>query len=165
MTAPSTPRRPIGLDDVLWGSLAFSMLFVGVSFGIDLWLRSPTVISFALNLLGVLLIALGLFLTCWSFRAILTVPKNALLVTSGPWAHVRHPIYLTGFLVSLGSATIIGTVTLFAGFGVQLLVDVLGSAIIEERGLRKKFPGEYEEYAHRVPRWFPRIRVRQLQRR
>ena len=157
----STPRQSIGFDDVSWGSLGFPMLMVGVFFGIDLWLQSPTLISFPVNLLGVPLIVLGLSLTSWSFKTILATPRNAVLVTSGPWAQVRHPIYLTGFIVNLGCAIIIGTATLFIGLIIQLLLDVLVSVFIEERRLKKKLPGEYEEYANQVPRWIPRnIRLR-----
>ena len=124
---PAKPKRPIGHDDVVWGSLGFPMLVAGAFFGIDLWLQSPTLISFPLNLLGVPLIALGLSLTSWSFKTILAIPRNAVLVTSGPWAHVRHPIYLTGFIVGLGYAIIIGTATMFVGFAVHLLLDVFAS--------------------------------------
>ena len=113
MATLSEPRRSIGIDDVFWGSLGFPMVVVGVFFAIDLWLQTPTVISFPLNLLGVPLIAFGLLLTSWSFNTVFAIPKNAVLVTWGPWAHVRHPIYLTGFIVTFGCAVILGTVTLF----------------------------------------------------
>ena len=144
---------------MFWGSLGFPMLIVGVFFGIDLWLQSLTLVSFPRNLFGVPLIVLGLSLTSWSFKTILAIPRGAVLVTSGPWSHVRHPIYLTGFIVTFGCAVIIGTVTLFVGLMIQLSLDVLGSVFVEERRLRKKLPREYEEYTRRVPSWIPRIRA------
>ena len=159
MASVTEPRRPIGFDDVFWGSLGFPMLVVGVFFGIDLWLQSPTLMSLPMNLFGVPLIALGLLLTSWSFKTILAIPRNAVLVTSGPWAHVRHPIYLTGFIMGLGCAIAIGTTTMFVGFIIHLLLDILASAFVEERGLRRRLPSEYAEYACRVPRWIPRVRA------
>lgn len=76
----------------------------------------------------------------------------------GPWAHVRHPIYLASLLSNLGVAMIIGTALLVLQFVAYTLFETLFASCYEERGVRKIFPREYEEYSKRVPRWIPRIR-------
>lgn len=77
------------------------------------------------------------------------------LVTAGPFAHIRHPIYTGLFLMMLALAVALGhlrhllfTVPLFA----------IGTAIRvreEERLLRKMFGAEYDAYAARVKRFIP----------
>ncbi len=84
------------------------------------------------------------------------------MVTWGPWAHVRHPIYLAGILVNLGAAMIIGTVLMVSEFIGYTLFETLFDTPREEQSLRKIFPDEYEEYSKRVPRWIPRIRKERM---
>ncbi len=82
------------------------------------------------------------------------------LITSGPFAYVRNPLYLGNFLISLGF-----TIAAWAWMPCMfLLVLVLfgvqyGLIIsLEEEYLQKKFGPIYERYKNHVPRFFPRLR-------
>jgi protein-S-isoprenylcysteine O-methyltransferase Ste14 len=77
------------------------------------------------------------------------------LVTSGPFAIVRHPMYTGLFLAALGSLLIYPTWTtlLFAGCAPL----IIGRARREEEVLRAEFGEQWQEYCKRVPAFFPRL--------
>jgi len=78
------------------------------------------------------------------------------LVTSGPFALVRHPMYLGGILAELGALLLYRTwATLLIALNVPVLVRRSG---IEERLLAEQFGEQWEEYRRRVPAWIPRLR-------
>ena len=84
------------------------------------------------------------------------VRKNEALATSGPYAYTRNPLYLGSLLIGMGFALAarswwIGGVLVVMFFAIYM--PVIRS---EEEFLREKFP-EFDEYAKRVPRMFPRL--------
>ena len=92
----------------------------------------------------------------WSFQARLVEEHN--LVTEGPYAFVRNPIYagMLGMLVAMGLA-----VSHWLGLAGGLAVFGVGTAIrirSEEKLLREAFGSAFEAYAQRVPALFPRVR-------
>jgi protein-S-isoprenylcysteine O-methyltransferase Ste14 len=79
------------------------------------------------------------------------------LVTEGPFAHVRHPIYSAMFLWMLAMAVAFGH---YWGliFGVPLYwIGTILRIREEERLLRTQFGADYDAYAKRVKRFFPFI--------
>lgn len=76
------------------------------------------------------------------------------LVTRGPYAYVRHPMYLGLLLVALGGLLIYQTWT-FVFFLANFPVFYV-RAQREERALSAAFGPEWETYRRRVPAWFPR---------
>lgn len=114
------------------------------------WLARPSWRSIGL---GLILTAPGLLV-----RALASghVRKNEALATSGPYAYTRNPLYLGSLLMGIGFCIAarswwIGVVLVLMFFAIY--VPVIRS---EEEFLRGKF-SEFEEYARRVPRMFPRI--------
>lgn len=81
------------------------------------------------------------------------------LITSGPFAHVRNPLYLGNMLMYTGIG--IMSMALFpwlqivalVWFAVQYRLIVAG----EEEYLAGRFGAEYEEYRRQVPRFLPRL--------
>ena len=117
------------------------------------WLAWPSWRSIAL---GASVIVPGLLI-----RAVASghVRKNEALATSGPYAYSRNPLYLGSLLIGIGFAVAarswwVGVVLVVMFFAIYLQV-IRG----EEAFLRQKFP-EFEQYARRVPRMFPRIAPR-----
>jgi|SRR5580704_10699360 protein-S-isoprenylcysteine O-methyltransferase Ste14 len=79
------------------------------------------------------------------------------LVMDGPFAHVRNPIYLAmfGMLVATGLA-----VSRWQALVAGILVFLMGNEIrirSEEGLLRETFGTKFDEYAARVPAFFPRL--------
>jgi len=108
--------------------------------------------------LGAPLVAAGLAVAVWGVRSLgrsLTPGTEPLagapLVTSGAYAHVRHPIYL-GIVLGLAGYTLA-----WSNWTLALLVGLLarayfnGKAKAEERWLRQRHP-LYEAYMRQVPR-------------
>jgi protein-S-isoprenylcysteine O-methyltransferase Ste14 len=114
------------------------------------WLARPTWQSLAL---GSILIVPGLLI-----RALASghVRKNEALATSGPYAYTRNPLYLGSLLIGIGFAAAarswwVGVILVVMFFAIYL--PVIRS---EEAFLRETFP-EFDDYAKRVPRMFPRL--------
>ncbi|MGA2392561.1 MAG: isoprenylcysteine carboxylmethyltransferase family protein [Candidatus Lustribacter sp.] len=85
------------------------------------------------------------------------------LVTAGPYAYVRNPLYAGNFVTALGFA--IAFTGANSGLARSLLVaGALGTMIgvysvvipHEERFLRDRFGAEFDEYVAAVPRLVPR---------
>ncbi len=77
-----------------------------------------------------------------------------MLVTDGPFAHTRNPMYvgLTGILLGHAAARR-SHVALLPIAGFLAVVDRLQISA-EERALSATFGAEYDAYRARVPRWF-----------
>lgn len=79
------------------------------------------------------------------------------LVQHGIFAWVRHPLYTSVMLASLGWALIWQSVVSLVA-ALVLIPFFHAKARREERWLRERFAG-YEDYARRVPRFIPRVRL------
>lgn len=147
--------------------LAASALFFGLAWlgWIPLpWTASPSARVWLL-VLGSLLYFPGLILVLWGRLAL---GKNYFvstglgaqlfadhqLITSGPYARVRHPMYVGLMLAACGSLLIYATWTTvyFAVFAPALLVR----ARREEAALSAEFGAQWHDYCNRVPAFIPR---------
>jgi protein-S-isoprenylcysteine O-methyltransferase Ste14 len=116
---------------------------------IYLWRARPTWLSLSM---GALVAALGLVI-----RAIASghVDKNEDLAMTGPYAYVRNPLYLGSIIIAAGFA-VAARDTLIAILLVLAFVLIYVPTIrSEEQYLRGRFV-EFDAYAQRVPRLFPR---------
>jgi protein-S-isoprenylcysteine O-methyltransferase Ste14 len=110
---------------------------------------------------GSLLTAGGLLFTVWArlhlgknWSGTVTIKKDHELITSGPYALVRHPIY-TGLLVAfLGSALALGDWRGVLAFA--LTAGALWRKLrFEERWMRQQFGDAYQAYSQRVAALVP----------
>jgi protein-S-isoprenylcysteine O-methyltransferase Ste14 len=116
--------------------------------------------SFARGALGDILCVTGI---AYAIRARLSLGSNwglpmsrkesPALVTTGPYARVRHPIYTGVLLALLGSAIVTGIAVVFVALAVGGYFLV--SAFREERHLRIEFPDAYPGYQARTKRFIP----------
>jgi protein-S-isoprenylcysteine O-methyltransferase Ste14 len=81
------------------------------------------------------------------------------LVTVGPYAHVRNPIYLGSVILGFGMVLLIGDRRLLVPCALTFLALYLGLIPAEEEFLSQKFRDEYEAYCRHVPRLLPRLRA------
>jgi protein-S-isoprenylcysteine O-methyltransferase Ste14 len=117
----------------------------------------------ALAWIGVVLCVAGLLFCIWArftlgrnWSGVVTLKGGHELITSGPYALVRHPIY-TGLLTMFVATVIVvghvaGIIALplvFVSFWVKLRY--------EEKLMLEKFPNEYAAYQQNVKRLIPLI--------
>lgn len=115
---------------------------------------------------GVLWVALGEALRFWANGYVGHVkvnrtadvgrgPKTGQLVTAGPYAFVRNPLYLGSFIIGLGFCVIIGQVWFLALFAATFLVIYHRKITEEEDVLLHEWGKAFERYQRVVPRLFP----------
>jgi len=79
------------------------------------------------------------------------------LVTAGPFAHVRNPLYIGNFLLAFGLIVLSRVEWLLWVFPVAFFIQYAAIVAWEERILTNQFGDEYRAYVDRVPRWVPRL--------
>ena len=114
------------------------------------WLARPTRTSL---LVGGLLLLPGLLL-----RGLASghVQKDKQLTTSGPYAYTRNPLYLGSLILAAGFAVAARSWWIVAVMVAMFAVIYIPVIAGEERYLRHTFP-DYDDYAHHVPRMWPRL--------
>ncbi len=85
-----------------------------------------------------------------------TIKKDHQLISSGPYALSRHPIYTGMLLGLLGSAIAYGELRGLVGLALVLLA-YLAKMSIEEKFLSQQFGAEYARYRSRVRALIPFI--------
>ena len=144
--------RLVTLGLVLWGV----GWFVSIPIDVFFWKLLPTP-GFAASGFGAVLTAAGFAIIMAaiyenSFAAPIVEDQTdvgQVLIDTGPYARVRHPLYL-GFLPFVAgiSLWLESYTSLIVGFG--SLVWVIGRIVVEERIVRHTLPG-YSEYVEKVP--------------
>ena len=115
-------------------------------------------------LVGVVLMAGGLALWCWTVRLLARIGQGTLaawdatrhLVVAGPYRYVRNPMITAVFGVLLGEAALFGSPWLLIWSAAFLAVNCIYFFLYEEPGLERRFGEEYRSYKRNVPRWIPR---------
>jgi protein-S-isoprenylcysteine O-methyltransferase Ste14 len=142
------PIRPKNL------SLRFLPLYV-LGFGI-LLLQPPRPDGF---ILALLLIAIGTALRAWGAGHLV---KNHALTTTGPYAHLRHPLYVGTILVGSGFAVWVGGWLAFAVLAFLWPWFALYYFPRKERSeslrLEATYGDRFVRYRNAVPALWPRLR-------
>ena len=122
----------------------------------------------ALALAGTVLLFVGAGLALWGrlrlgrwFTGTLGVKVGHELVSDGPYAVTRHPMY-TGLLAMLPGAALAWNSLLTLALAVLMVVPFAIQARIEEPLLEAHFGEAYRDYRRRVPRLLPWPRPRDV---
>jgi protein-S-isoprenylcysteine O-methyltransferase Ste14 len=121
--------------------------------GIDHRLRLSDVPTW-LILLGDILVALGLYFVFLVFRentftsATIEVKDEQRVISTGPYALIRHPMYCGAFIMLLGVPLALGSWWAFI-FVFLLFVAIVWRLLEEEKFLSKNLPG-YTSYREKV---------------
>ena len=115
------------------------------------WLARPTARTLAV---GGIVSLLGLGLRAWGSGHL---RKNAVLATSGPYAHTRNPLYLGSFFMGLGFTIASGWWPLGSLFAALFLGIYWPVMRVEEGHLTELFGDDYRIYAESVPLFAPRL--------
>lgn len=82
------------------------------------------------------------------------------LITTGPFAYVRNPLYVGNIMIYLGFGVMSYALFPWLTLAAYLFFATQYSMIVslEELYLRNRFGAEYERYAKSVPRFLPSLR-------
>ena len=153
----ATPPVPSGRRLPAWALAAMSVAFVVVM--VWLWIPLPVRLEDGVRFLGALVYFVGLALYLWGRFALgrmfaastgdaAHLPYQPKLITHGPYAWMRHPMYLAVFLVATGGLLLFQTWSLV--FLLATAAALPRRAEREERLLAAEFGGDWATYARRV---------------
>jgi protein-S-isoprenylcysteine O-methyltransferase Ste14 len=139
--------------------LAFLGMFIarmawiqGLSFYLPFWMRW---IGFAIGILSLAFMTWTQATLDTQWSAQLQLRENHHLITSGPYARIRHPLYTStlgwGLALSLLTANWI-----FVGVSVIAIIGLILRVPKEEQMMMDKFGDEYKSYMLRTGRYFPK---------
>ena len=164
MTAKRTVRREVGPARL--GQLALNL----TTWMLMTWHRGPahSVLNaravpdtFAVHAIGLALTLGGAAFTLWARATIgrnwsgnITVKTDHQLMTRGPYAIVRHPIYSGLLLTLVGTAVVVGEYRSFAAVGFAL-AGWKWKSLTEERVMTEQFGDVYRDYQRRVKALVP----------
>ena len=144
----------VGLDVFVLVMVAYPALYVLGR--LDLLTESVLQLRFpggtVVQLAGTALLAVGIVLTFWSLHSI----RPGVLTMTGPYAHVRHPMY-TGYLFAFAGLFPL-TLNLLALLSLLAIPAQIAMARREEAGLAATYGAAYRAYAARTGRFLPRTR-------
>lgn len=109
-----------------------------------------------LHIASYVFIAYGFYLLSSAWRVLYHAQRRQTLATTGPYARIRHPQYVAFVLILLGFLLQWPTLLTLLMFPV-LLVMYGRLAVTEEAEMQARFGQEFERYAERTPRFFPRL--------
>ncbi len=148
-------REQKGWDKVFMVTVLVLWFGWMVLMGLDVryhWSDVPLYAQF----IGFLLLILGCYLVWLTFREnsyaapVIKIQKERehRVITTGPYAYVRHPMYAGALLINFGAPLLLGSWWgLVAGALFTVLIGV--RAVLEERMLKAELEG-YADYADRV---------------
>jgi len=104
------------------------------------WFAAPTRTSIAVGLPVALV---GEMIRVWAAGHL---NKSREVTRSGPYRFVAHPLYLGSSLIGVGLALGSGSAIVVGIVAAYLVVTLTSAITSEERFLREKFGGAYDEY-------------------
>ena len=145
------------LPPPIW-AMIFLALTAGASWGLD-WPQTPWIPHH--EAVGMTIFFAGWIAPVWAFRLFRTrgaeldptSEENRLLITDGPYAFTRNPMYLGLVIATFGMAIWVGTWPMLVAPVAVFLTANFVHIPFEEAKMRRQFDGAYDDYARRVRRW------------
>ena len=152
--------------DRMYYRLMVTVYFLPFAYALTPWLDFAHVsVPATLRWAGIMLAFAGVAIVWGTHRAlgrhwsgILELRENHRLIDSGPYRHIRHPMYTGFFIMSVGMALL--TANLLVGL-LQIAAftaTYLARVADEEAMMLDRFGDEYGGYMRRTGRLFPRLR-------
>ena len=139
---------------VLTPKVLFLPVFVVALISHHAW-REEGLLNLWFEVTALTLVVIGAIGRIW-VSAYIAGRKNQELVTHGPYAIVRNPLYMFSFFAFVGAGLAFESFTFAALFAALFFATHLPAILNEERFLREKFGAKFDAYAQAVPRLIPR---------
>lgn len=154
--------------------LSVAILPFVITVGIPVWIvrrndiqlaLADNLRDLALQVIGVIVLAFGVFLFAASLRKFATEGDGTLapwdpprrLVVRGPYRYVRNPMISGVIFMIFGEALILLSIPHAMWALTFLAANFIYIPLLEEPQLRNRFGADYVEYCNNVPRLFPRL--------
>lgn len=139
---------------------AFESVFILTLLNYNVWFKNPfsilQIISWILLFLSIYVVVTGYTLLKKKGNSTINFENTSVLVKSGIYKYIRHPLYLSIFL--LGTGIVLknpGTIQIILGS--VNLVAVYFTSRIEENEMIAKFGQEYRQYITETKMFIPFI--------
>ena len=134
-------------------------MIIGALVHIYLW-KGSIIGGVTGQIVGLVLIISGVWFIYWTFKVMRTHGEHPepgrstrTLITSGPFARTRNPIYSGFLLIGAGIASLSNALALLIAVFVGVAVIQVLVVRKEEAYLERKFGEVYLEYARKTRRW------------
>ena len=91
----------------------------------------------------------------YTFQSLPNSDKGKLLVTTGAYSYVRHPLYAAGIFCLFPAITLLARDWMILFAGLLLLISAHNLVRVEEKALLGVFGDKYESYRRNVPALIP----------
>ena len=140
---------------------SFESIYILVLLNINSWFHDPfslhQVISWILLILSAYFGLAGFFLLKRKGRPSENFENTTVLVKTGVYSFIRHPLYFSLFL--LGTGIMMKNITLLnILFGGINLIAIWFTAIMEEKEMIEKFGEPYKEYMKETKMFIPYLK-------
>lgn len=117
--------------------------------------KEHSLLDHVLDGLAWLLLLIGMFIRAWASHEI-SGKKAMVVVSTGPYALCRNPLYWGTFFIACSQLTFLRTVSFALLMVPVVLVYIRGVVPAEERRLVAVLGEAYERYCQQTARWLPR---------
>ena len=102
-------------------------------------------------------VAAGILVVVWAVRTVAGIDVEAptRLISEGPYAFSRNPMYVSWTAINLGIALITNTMWVIALLPAVVVIARYFVILREEYALEQEFGDEYRQYRTRIRRYFP----------
>ena len=166
LVAGGNPKviKPHATAHPTWRKLSFVIIAFNVVLGpIGPWLCAQP--SIWQTCVGLPLNGLGVALFAWTQKQLhgkkLTLMWSSdepdQLLTNGPFAYVRHPIYTAYILSFCGAAITVQLTYVMISTALVILVYVLLAFFEEDKMQKSALASQYQQYKHRTGMFWPKL--------
>jgi len=135
-------------------SFTFFVMAIHAVAGLDIGRFGWSNLGPGFGVLGILLYAIGASIITWAmivnkfFETTVTIVKGHQVVSSGPYAIIRHPGYVGMILMYSSASLVLGSAISLIPAAIVVVLFV-GRTYMEDRTLQKELKG-YKEYTEKV---------------
>ena len=139
---------------------SFESIFILVLLNIRIWFHNPflpyQIISWIFLIMSIYFAIAGFVLLKKIGKPTANFENTSILVKTGLYKYIRHPLYFSLFL--LGTGVMMKDLQILQIiFGAMNLIVIYITARIEEREMISKFGNEYQEYKKETKMFIPYI--------
>lgn len=119
------------------------------------WIKIFGVISMIIGGILVLICVLFLVIKGKGTPAVFDPPRE--FVAVGPYAYVRNPMYVGGFILLVGFGLYQTSVSIVILALILIVIFHFFVSLVEEPNLERLFGKSYLDYKKRINRWIPQL--------